>query len=352
MTGRFESGRSHPRSIRGGRTSTVPENGGPVTAPLVTTPISQAVAEGRISRVELRELMKRSDALPMLHLVLWLATVFASGAVVWAALDGPWLLPAMFLHGVVLVHHFSLQHECTHYTAFRTRGINDAVGAACGFLVMVAPRFFRYEHCDHHTWTQLEGRDPEQIPLPTSLRGYLAYLSSGPYWSAKCREITRHAAGRLSESDRAFVPEVEHAAVIREARLMLAGYVLVVAAMAVFDRWEPLWFWFLPVLLGEPVMRAIRMTEHVGMPPVHDMRRNTRTSLVWPPLRWLCWNMSYHAEHHYASSVPYHALPRLHEMLKGELPIEPGGYLGAHRDMLDQILGAKPRCDRPLDPAR
>ena len=133
---------------------------------------------------------------------------------------------------------------------------------------------------------------------------------------------------------------------------MLAGYAVVAAAMVWFEWWTPLWLWFVPVLLGEPVMRAVRMTEHVGMPLVADMRRNTRTNLVWRPLGWLCWNMNYHAEHHYASSVPYHALPRLHEMLAGDLPVERGGYLGAHRDMLAQIFGAKPRADAPLEPAR
>ena len=135
---------------------------------------------------------------------------------------------------------------------------------------------------------------------------------------------------------------------------MLAGYALVAGAMAVFEWWTPLWLWLVPVLLGEPVMRAIRMTEHVGMPLVADMRRNTRTNLVWKPLRWLCWNMNYHAEHHYASSVPYHALPRLHEMLAGDLPVERAGYLGAHGDLLAQILGLKPRAGAPpeADPAR
>ena len=322
-----------------------------MTAP-VTTPISQAVAEGRITRAELRALMRRSDARPLLHLALWAMAVLATGSLVWLALPGPWLIPAMFLHGVVLVHHFSLQHECTHYTAFRTRRINDVVGAACGFVIMLPPRFFRYEHCDHHTWTQIEGRDPELIPLPQSLWGYLGYLSSGPYWWAKVLEITRHALGRLNESDRVFIPEVEHGAVFREARWMLAGYAVVAVAMVALDGWAPLWFWLIPVLLGEPVMRAIRMTEHVGMPLVGDMRRNTRTNLVWCPLAWLCWNMNYHAEHHYASSVPYHALPRLHAMLEGDLPVEPGGYVGAHRDMLARIMGSKRRSDAPANPAR
>ncbi|NKC12122.1 MAG: hypothetical protein GKR94_07930 [Gammaproteobacteria bacterium] len=82
------------------------------------------------------------------------------------------------------------------------------------------------------------------------------------------------------------------------------------------------------------------------MPPVADMRRNTRTSLPMAPLRWLAWNMLFHAEHHYASSVPYHALPRMHKLLTGELPIQSGGYLGAHLDMLAQLRGNKPRADQ------
>ena len=99
--------------------------------------------------------------------------------------------------------------------------------------------------------------------------------------------------------------------------------------------------------LFEPVMRFVRMTEHVGRPTVAAMRENTRTNLVSRPMQFLCWNMNYHAEHHYASSVPFHALPRLHEKLRGHIHVEPGGYLGAHREILAQILGRAPRADSP-----
>ena len=81
-----------------------------------------------------------------------------------------WLIwPAMFLQGIVLVHHFSLHHECVHYTVFRTRRLNDVVGQICGLIILLPHRFFRYEHCDHHTYTQLTGDDPELIPLPKTL---------------------------------------------------------------------------------------------------------------------------------------------------------------------------------------
>ena len=92
-------------------------------------------------------------------------------------------------------------------------------------------------------------------------------------------------------------------------------------------------------------MRAIRMTEHVGRPNIRDMKQNTRTNLVTLPMRFMCWNMNYHAEHHYASSVPFHALPKLHRKLEGYVHVENRGYLGAHIDIISQIIGRKPRAD-------
>ena len=253
----------------------------------------------------------------------------------------------MFVHGVVLVHHFSLQHECVHYTVFRTRKLNDIVGVACGWVIALPHQFFRYEHCDHHTYTQLHGEDPEMIELPRSIGGYLWYLSAIPYWHARLSELFRHAMGGLNEDERRFVPKVAEATMAREAQVMVAVYAVILVAMIAFQWWAPLWFWLIPLVLGEPVMRFIRMTEHVGRPTVSKMRVNTRTNLVSRPMQFLCWNMNYHAEHHYASSVPFHALPRLHGKLKDHIHVEPGGYLGAHRDILSQILGRKARADEP-----
>jgi fatty acid desaturase len=289
--------------------------------------------------------MQRSNLVPCLHLAGWLVLLAMTGCLVWMTADTWWWPVALFTHGIVLVHHFSLQHECTHYTAFRHRRLNDAVGAICGFVIMLGPTFFRYEHCDHHTWTHRTGQDPEQILLPQTVWGYVLYISSMPYWWTKFLEITRHGVGRLTDTEKRFIPVVARPRVYLEARVMLTLYVALVVASASLQRTELFWYWVLPVLLGEPVMRAIRMTEHVGMPAISDMRRNTRTNLVWAPLQWLCWNMNFHAEHHYASSVPYHALPRLHRMLNGYLTVERNGYMGAHRDILAQIRGTKPRVD-------
>ncbi|MGB3179454.1 MAG: fatty acid desaturase family protein [Albidovulum sp.] len=307
----------------------------------IITPLTQALAEGKLTREELKSLMQRSNWPATWRLVIWLAVLSATGGLI-ALSWNSWLIwPAMFLHGIVVVHHFSLQHECVHYTVFRTRWLNDLVGNICGAILVLPHKHFRYEHCDHHTYTQLTGDDPELVPMPKSLGTYLYYISAIPYWRTKLTELFRHVAGRLTEGEKRFIPNVEHGAVFLEARLMLALYIVVFAAMAATGWWAPLWFWFMPLLLGEPVMRFVRMTEHVGRPTVPQMHENTRTNLVSLPWRFLCWNMNYHAEHHYVASVPFHALPRLHEKLKDHIFVEENGYLGAHRDILRQLLSGR-----------
>lgn len=311
----------------------------------VRTPITQAMNDGALTRRELKALMTRSDRPALVRLAGFLTLLAATSTLIWLAYDSWLIWPAMFLQGIVIVHFFSLQHECVHYTAFRTRRLNDIAGTFCGLAIMLPHQQFRYEHCDHHTYTQLKGRDPELIELPISVWNYLWYVSSLPYWRNKISQIFRNAAGRLNEDDRTFISKHEAPIIFREARGMLAFYGVILVVCLATGWTGPLWFWIIPLFMGEPVMRAIRLTEHVGRPNVDDMTENTRTSLVSAPAQFLCWNMNYHAEHHYAASVPFHALPRLHEKLRGYVHVEKRGYLGAHIDILSQLTGRKPRCD-------
>ena len=309
----------------------------------VLTPVTQAMRDGTLTRRELKQLMRRSDRPALLRLLVWCVIVATGIIAIWLA-QGSWLIvPAMFFHGVVLVHHFSLQHECCHYTAFKTRWLNDVVGNVCGLIIMLPNRFFRYEHCDHHTYTQIKGKDTELIEMPQSKSEYLWYISSVPYWKAKLGELWRHALGNMTFEEKRFVPVSERRMVILEARCMAGFYAAVIILGIVYQSDAALWFWFLPVVLGEPVMRAIRMTEHVGRPMVGDMTTNTRSNRISGPLKFLCWNMNYHAEHHYAASVRFHALPALSEKLDGYVHTEKDGYFGAHRDIVRQLFAHEHR---------
>ncbi|MFN2360770.1 MAG: fatty acid desaturase [Marinobacter sp.] len=83
--------------------------------------------------------------------------------------------------GIGAGRNYHADRACVHYTVFRTRKLNNIVGQICGLIIMLPHRFFRYEHCRHHTYTQLAGQDPELIPQPKTYGEYLHYLSSIPY---------------------------------------------------------------------------------------------------------------------------------------------------------------------------
>ena len=81
------------------------------------------------------------------------------------------------------------------------------------------------------------------------------------------------------------------------------------------------------------------LTQHAGMGEnVLDHRLNTRTVLMGPVNRFLYWNMNYHLEHHLFPTVPYHALPRLHEALKSETPPPYASTLAAYREIIPALV--------------
>ena len=86
-----------------------------------------------------------------------------------------------------------------------------------------------------------------------------------------------------------------------------------------------------PALLGQPFLRAYLMAEHGRCPQVADMLANSRTTFTTAAMRRLAWNMPYHAEHHAYPAVPFHALPRFHELAKAHLKTTERGYARFHR---------------------
>jgi fatty acid desaturase len=85
-----------------------------------------------------------------------------------------------------------------------------------------------------------------------------------------------------------------------------------------------------PVLLGQPVLRAVLIAEHRGCPENDDRMANTRTTLASRAFGLLFWNANLHIEHHWAPGVPFHALPKLHGLLRPHLKTVERNYGAAH----------------------
>ena len=289
------------------------------------------MASNPLSGAALAALTERSDAKGLVRLALHVALAAAAGAVYAVAFDTAWMLPAAWFYGTCLAFLFAPLHETVHYTAFRSRWLNRAVSVACGWILVLPPRFFRAFHLEHHRYTQDPQRDPELIGAPLrTWRQYLWRVSGAQYWVRQVRAIARFATGRVTES---YIPRAERSRIVREARLFLLSYVAVGAVSVVTGTTLLLWFWIVPLVLGQPMLRLYLLAEHTGCPMTPDMLENSRTVHTNPLVRFLAWNMPYHAEHHAYASIPFHALPRAHAALAPFIRNQPRGYARVQRDI-------------------
>ena len=288
--------------------------------------------DGRLSDDALSALVERSDRKGLARLALHILTIAAAGAVYAAAFDTAWMLPAAWLYGTALVFLFAPLHETVHYTAFRSRSINRAVSAVCGWILLLPSRYFRAFHLEHHRYTQDPQRDPELAEAPPATWGdYLWRVSGFQYWTSRVRTMVTHAGGRVAEP---YITPLERPAVIREARIHLASYVAVAVVSVVADSAAVLWLWVVPVLLGQPMLRLYLLAEHTGCPMVPDMLANSRTVHTNAVVRFLAWNMPYHAEHHAYAAIPFHALPRAHAALGPFVQVQSPGYASVHGELI------------------
>jgi fatty acid desaturase len=149
--------------------------------------------------------------------------------------------------------------------------------------------------------------------------------------------LLRNASGRASAP---YVSPRLEPRLVSEARIMLAVYAAVAAISLVARSDAALIYWLVPVLLGQPFLRAYLLAEHTGLPFVESFWENTRTTLTLAPLRFLAWNMPFHAEHHADPAVPFHALPAMHGREKANLAALSPGYLAFHREWQARLSGS------------
>ena len=255
-------------------------------------------------------------------MVLHLALVLLLG--IWIGTGQPfwWLL--LLPQGVLLIFLFTALHELIHRTAFADDRLNDGFATLCGFLVLLPPRNFRYFHMAHHRFTHDPDNDPElEGAKPATLFEYLAYLSGLPDWRWRVTTLFRNA---FRQTDAPYVPPRGRQPVTSEARRYLAGYTLLAMASVLSGSAVLFWVWLLPLLIGNPFLRGYLLAEHARCPHVADMFENTRTTFTNRIVRWLAWNMPYHAEHHAYPAIPFHRLPDFHDLCARHLKVTHHGY--------------------------
>lgn len=287
----------------------------------------------KLSAGERTELTGRTNTHGLLRLAVHGGLVVLLGSAV--AFGVPYWQLLVLPQGVLIVFLFTLLHETSHDTVFRSRWLNRAVGTVCGFLNFIPATWFRFFHFAHHRFTHDPQRDPELAsPKPVTVWQYAKYLSGIPFWASMVKVLIENSLGPNRDE---FVPDRARRKVVLESRWHMVAYSSFLAGSLLVGTDVLLWAWIIPVLVGQPFLRAYLLAEHALCPHVANMLENTRTTFTNRFIRFFAWNMPYHAEHHAYPAVPFHKLPRFHRHVRDYLAVTERGYARFHRRLLASL---------------
>jgi len=309
---------------------------------------------------ELKKLHRRSDLLASFQTVGYLLLLVIPGAVAcYTAKFGPWWVAAL---GVVLYGMFSsflinAVHELVHGTVFKTKWLNHVFCHLFAFLGLINHEMFGQSHVRHHRYTLHPPDDLEvQLPIKFAIRGFLrSAFFNWPGLKWKLPNLVRLARGKFKGEWEMTLFPVEQPeksrAVIRWARILIAGHLAVwVIGIATGYYLLPLLLTFGPSIANGPFWLC-NNTQHVGLQDhVPDFRLCCRTFTLNPFLRFLYWQMNYHTEHHMYAAVPCYRLPRLHQLVKDDLPPTPHGLVATWRQIAMILKRQENDPDYQYDP--
>jgi MocE subfamily Rieske [2Fe-2S] domain protein len=308
--------------------------------------VENGLAEARwyaapVPKEKMRSLLERRDGPAIRDTLLWFALILffgGSGYFLWGTW---WAIIPFAIYGVLYASTSdSRWHESSHGTAFKTDWMNSALYELASFMVLRESVPFRWSHTRHHSDTIIVGRDPEiTVQRPANL-----WIVFGNFFNIMAvrlyvTNVFLHCIGRLTVVERTYIPESEYDKVISKARI----YALIYAAIIAFSIYSgsilPLMYVGLSSLYGAWLMPVYFYTQHAGLAEnVLDHRLNCRTVYMNAINRYLYWNMNYHIEHHMFPLVPYHALPKLHELIKADMPVPYNGLADAYREIIPTLL--------------
>lgn len=294
-----------------------------------------------VPRATMRKLLERRDGPAIRDTILWFGLIGAAAWGTWVLWGSWWaVIPYLIYATLYASTADSRWHEAGHGTAFRTDWMNNALYEVASFMVMRESTVWRWSHTRHHSDTIIVGRDPEiAVPRPPNLWAIIKSFLGLPGYPSYFRQILLHSVGKMSAAEKTFIPESEFPRVFRKARIYVAIYLAAIGIAIATRSILPLLYVGLTHVFGTWLMLVYGLTQHTGLAEnVLDHRLNCRTVRMNLLNRFLYWNMNYHVEHHMFPLVPYHALPRLHEAVKHDLPEPYTGLWDAWREIVPAVL--------------
>lgn len=293
---------------------------------------------------ELAKLNQRSDIKGWIQSLGHLAILMITGGLAWYAVDqASWLLAIalIFLHGTIYAFLVNGFHELCHKTVFKTRWLNIAFRNIYSFLGWYNHVSFWASHQEHHKHTLHPPDDLEVVlPVNLTLKSYLKFAFINPHgFYRRLKGVLQLCFGIIEGEweNQLFPPEAteKRRDLFNWSRFMLLGHALIVVLSLALG------LWMIPILVtlapfyGAGFQYLFNEAQHIGLSDhVSDYRLNTRTILLNPVVQFLYWHMNFHIEHHMYAAVPCYNLPRLHELIKDDLPHCSQGVIGTWSEII------------------
>ena len=208
------------------------------------------------------------------------------------------------------------------------------------------PVRWRWSHSLHHNYTA--SIDPHDFEversifwIPKSLLNFLIIFVPGIsllfLHKSLHREILEHALGLETRVMKECIPNRERTSCIRASRIFVLLWILIIIFSIYSNSLLPVFLFLIPkcfatlnIVWGLTQYMRLRET-------IKDNRQSTRSVRLNPIFSFIYWNMEYHIEHHMFPMLRSYNLPKLHEVIKHQLP-KPQTLLEAYKKIIPAVI--------------
>jgi len=298
-----------------------------------------------IDREEFTKLCEKSDWSGFKHVFIYFGSLVVVGYFAYITWGTWWSLLFFLIYGNIYACSDSMWHETGHKTAFKSKFWNNFFYQIASYMDNFEPVRWRWSHFKHHGHTAFDDPHDFEIAIrkPTDLFLFFSYFIPFAqiliFYKSLQFETIKHAVGITTPVMQQCIPEKERNKCRNSARIHVGIWITTIIISIIYQSWLPVLYIVLPGFYGKTLIASFGLTQHTGLQEnIKDHRFSTRTIHLNPIFSFLYWHMEYHIEHHMFPTVPSYNLPKLHKMIKDQMPLAKKGLWGAYKEILPAIF--------------
>ena len=299
----------------------------------------------KVDKEKFKQLCEKSDWAGFKHVFIFFSALIFFGYLAYATWGTWWSLLFFLIYGNIYACSDSIWHETGHKTAFKSKFWNNFFYQISSYMDNFEPVRWRWSHFKHHGFTAYDDPHDFEIAIrkPTDLFFFFShYIPFAPmltFHKTLQFETIKHAVGITTPVMEQCIPEKERSKCRNSARIHVGIWLVLILISIIYQTWLPVLYLVLPGFYGKTLVASFGLTQHTGLQEnIKDHRYSTRTVYLNPIFSFLYWHMEYHIEHHMFPTVPSYNLPKLHDLIKDQMPPAKKGLLGAYREIIPAIF--------------